>query len=1069
MSEYSKKYQKYKLKYINLKKQQKTLKGGIINYRFKSKFGLEGSGSGQFSYPIGLAELANGNIAVCDTDNNRIQIFDSSGTFISNFGLFGYGDGQFRNPKELAVLANGNIAVCDSKNNRIQIFDSSGTFISNFGSFGSGEGKFKYPDGLAVLANGNIAVSDTLNNRIQIFDSVGVFKSNFGSQGSGIGQFNDPYGITKLANGNIAVCDTGNNRIQIFDSVGVFISNFGLRGSGDGQFIYPYGIAGLADGNIAVCDSGNKRIQIFDSVGVFINKFGSEGSGDLQFSRPLGLAVFANGNIAVSDTLNNRIQIFSTSTSNLHEDIPVNYRFKSKFGSSGSGNGYFDLPTKIAELADGKIAVSDIVNNRIQIFDSSGAFINKFGSEGSDDGQFQYISGLAVFADGDIAVSDTVNNRIQIFNSVGEFKSKFGSRGSGSGSSNGKFYNPGEIAVLANGNIAVWDTYNHHIQIFDASGTFISKFGSEGSDNGEFNNPRGLAVFANGNIAVCDTDNNRIQIFNSVGAFISKFGSQGSGEGEFMIPSGIAGLADGNIAVCDTNNNRIQIFDSVGAFISKFGSEGSGEGEFKNPRGISTLSNGNIAICDTGNDRVQIFSNLHEDVSENFDEDESENLQNVLSNINYNPWINQSIIYIYYIKNSDRKKIFNFRHRHIFYDYDDEKIEIFEPIHEKDHDIFESLYEKRSTLLIPNSKIWLTFVNKITDVRDVGIDAGGLTKTCFYILSEYLTSKKSPYFEDDGYTKLFKLKNVTPGNITPGNITPGNITPEKIIKNKEIKEKIYFLGQLFGLAIKLKLQIEIELDIFLLYQLIHDDFFKPSFNTDKITSIVKSFNPDLLIVKPYACYNEDLVNLSENKDYCTYIEVENEDGDGYETKILNNIGDIKEETTRNIKLYYESNIDVKAFVDGFRQQIDVQKTRMDKLSVKQLSTLICGIKDINYNTLMEKCNFINFTIDEENSIKKMIRENIDKYPEYIKKLLLVITGSPTIPISGYPSQYPLTIQKNSSAPLPYYETHTCFNQMFINRIAINLFNVSTDKTTTKLYEGFTPKFLDSLNTDYSLG
>ena len=82
---------------------------------------------------------------------------------------------------------------------------------------------------------------------------------------------------------------------------------------------------------------------------------------------------------------------------------------------------------------------------------------------------------------------------------------------------------------------------------------------------------------------------------------------------------------------------------------------------------------------------------------------------------------------------------------------------------------------------------------------------------------------------------------------------------------------------------------------------------------------------------------------------------------------------------------------------------------------------------------------------------------------------MAITGFPTIPVSGYPSQYPLTIEKKSSALIPYYELHTCFNQMFINPTVIEAFNVSTDKITTRLYEGFTPEFLVSTATLYSTG
>jgi hypothetical protein len=37
-----------------------------------------------------------------------------------------------------------------------------------------------------------------------------------------------------------------------------------------------------------------------------------------------------------------------------------------------------------------------------------------------------------------------------------------------------------------NGNVCVADTFNHRIQKFDASGTFLTTWGSNGSSNGQF-------------------------------------------------------------------------------------------------------------------------------------------------------------------------------------------------------------------------------------------------------------------------------------------------------------------------------------------------------------------------------------------------------------------------------------------------------------------------------------------------------------------------------------------------------------------------------------------------------
>ena len=106
--------------------------------------------------------------------------------------------------------------MADVNNNRVQVFNSSGDFQSAFGSAGSGNGEFDGPLGIAVGSGGNIYVADTLNNRVQVFDSGGTFQYDFGSFGSGNGEFDSPFGIAVGSGGNIYVADTNNNRVQVF-------------------------------------------------------------------------------------------------------------------------------------------------------------------------------------------------------------------------------------------------------------------------------------------------------------------------------------------------------------------------------------------------------------------------------------------------------------------------------------------------------------------------------------------------------------------------------------------------------------------------------------------------------------------------------------------------------------------------------------------------------------------------------------------------------------------------------------------------------------------------------------
>jgi sugar lactone lactonase YvrE len=165
----------------------------------------------------------------------------------------------------VAVDAVGNVYVADSYNDRIQKFDSDGTYLTQWGSPGSGDGEFVELGGVAVDAVGYVYVTDVHNHRIQKFDSDGTYKTQWGSWGSGDGEFKNPDGVAVDVSGNVYVVE--NHRIQKFDSDGTYLTQWGSWGSGDGEFKYPDGVAVDSSGSVYVADSNNHRIQKFSYGG----------------------------------------------------------------------------------------------------------------------------------------------------------------------------------------------------------------------------------------------------------------------------------------------------------------------------------------------------------------------------------------------------------------------------------------------------------------------------------------------------------------------------------------------------------------------------------------------------------------------------------------------------------------------------------------------------------------------------------------------------------------------------------------------------------------------------------
>ncbi len=270
--------------------------------------GSQGTVPGQFQYPRGIA-VRGDTIYVVDSNNHRIQIFNTNGEYQNMFGTYGTGSGdEMRNPYGIAIDWQDNIYITDTNNHRIKKFDTHNNCILQWGSNGANAGQFNFPIGIAIDSDNNVYVADTYNNRIQKFDADGNFVTQWGTYGTANGQFKRPYGIA-VAQGYVYVADTYNNRIQQFTTEGQYVTQWGSYGSDTGQFRSPYAIAGDSS-FLYVTEYNGYRVQVFTYDGGYVTSFGSVAAGPNQLRNPFGIAITHDGRVVVVEEQAHRFKMF---------------------------------------------------------------------------------------------------------------------------------------------------------------------------------------------------------------------------------------------------------------------------------------------------------------------------------------------------------------------------------------------------------------------------------------------------------------------------------------------------------------------------------------------------------------------------------------------------------------------------------------------------------------------------------------------------------------------------------------------------------------------------------------
>jgi hypothetical protein len=218
--------------------------------------------------------------------------------------------------------------------------------------------------------------------------------------------------------------------------------------------------------------------------------------------------------------------------------------------------------------------------------------------------------------------------------------SAYGEHGDGGKAVNASLYHPGGTAEDAKGNIFIADSGDNVVREITAAGVIsrIAGTGTAGLGKGAsaahsaLDHPQNVAVDAQGDVFIADTYNNRVVKVTPKGKMTTVAGSGVagySGDGgraasaRLNEPTGLALDAKGNLYIADSANNVIRRVDAktgvittvAGDYAADKASDGlggfSGDGgpatsaQLNDPQGVAIDGAGDLFIADTFNNAIR--------------------------------------------------------------------------------------------------------------------------------------------------------------------------------------------------------------------------------------------------------------------------------------------------------------------------------------------------------------------------------------------------------------------------------------------------------------------------------
>lgn len=176
-----------------------------------------GQGDGEFAMPNHISidpDPSFPRVYVADSAANVVKVYSNMGGLLFQFGSKGTGAGQFDFPAGVHVSGAGEIFVADQNNDRVQVFDRTGTFLRCFG--GSTTQRFGRIQGITSDAAGRVYVADAFQGSVWVFEPGGARLGTVGAFGEGPGELTGVGGMAIDGNSRLLVASTGSGRVAAY-------------------------------------------------------------------------------------------------------------------------------------------------------------------------------------------------------------------------------------------------------------------------------------------------------------------------------------------------------------------------------------------------------------------------------------------------------------------------------------------------------------------------------------------------------------------------------------------------------------------------------------------------------------------------------------------------------------------------------------------------------------------------------------------------------------------------------------------------------------------------------------